>query len=154
MTLNHTPIVKKIYILSDLLIYQMGLYSCKEFIRNRASIAWIGMKMFYFLLWILMVQNGKLSVLFRNGCGNTHLKLRSGDAQRTAILGIGGTSLIAIITWFFQRRDNESRWLSDGVFFGGAELRSKDARLSLTGLYILYNAKWTKLASMKWTYTN
>lgn len=39
----------------------------------------------------------------------TYLKLRSGDAQRTAILGIGGTSRIAIITWFFQRRDNESR---------------------------------------------
>lgn len=64
----------------------------------------------------------------------TYLKLRSGDAQRTAILGICGTRRIAIITWFFQRRDNESRWLSDDVFFGGAELRSNDARLSLTGL--------------------
>lgn len=65
---------------------------------------------------------------------STYLKLRSGDAQRTAMLGIGGTRRIAIITWFFQRRDKESRWLSDGVRFGGAELRSNDARLSLTGL--------------------
>lgn len=64
----------------------------------------------------------------------TYLRLRSGDAQRTAMLGICGTKRIAIITWFFQRRDNESRWLSDDVFFGGAELRSNDARLSLTGL--------------------
>lgn len=65
---------------------------------------------------------------------NTYLKLRSGDAQRIAMLGIGGTRRIAIITWFFQRRDRESRWLSEFVFFGGAELRNKDARLSLTGL--------------------
>lgn len=72
-----------------------------------------------------------------------YLRLRSGDAQRTAMLGIGGTRRIAIITWFFQRRDNESRWLSDGVFFGGAELRNNEARLSLTGLifYCCHNYK-------------
>lgn len=65
---------------------------------------------------------------------HSYLKLKSGDAQRTATLGTGGTRRIAIATWFFHKRQNESRWLSDGVFFGGAELRNNEARLSLTGL--------------------
>lgn len=82
----------------------------------------------YVNVWILWLFGIKIKE-------NAYLKLRSGDAQRIAILGIGGTRRIAIITWFFQRRDNESRWLSDGVFFGGAELLNNDARLSLTGLF-------------------
>lgn len=64
----------------------------------------------------------------------THLKLRSGDAQRTDTLGTAGARRIAIATWFRHSRDMASRWLSDGVFFGGAELRNNEARLSLTGL--------------------
>lgn len=64
----------------------------------------------------------------------SYLKLKSGEAHRTATLGMAGTSRIAIATWFFHKRDKASRWLSDGVFFVGAELRSSDARLSLTGL--------------------
>lgn len=90
-------------------------------------------------MYEVWVKAENLNVKYVNMCvliavNRTYLKLRSGDAQRTAILGIGGTRRIAIITWFFHSRDNESRWLSDGVFFGGAELRSNDARLSLTGL--------------------
>lgn len=82
--------------------------------------------------------------IYVNQAENAYLKLRSGDAQRIAMLGIGGTRRIAIITWFFQRRDNESRWLSDGVFFGGAELLNNDARLSLTGLF-KWNGKKRKI---------
>lgn len=82
-----------------------------------------------------------ISIFAHGNIKSTYLKLRSGEAQRTAILGIGGTKRIAIITWFFQRRDSESRWLSDGVFFGGAELRNNDARLSFTGLR---TSKWSK----------
>lgn len=65
---------------------------------------------------------------------DNYLRLRSGDAQRTETLGTAGANRIAIATWFFHSRDNASRWLSVGVFFGGAELRNSEARLSLTGL--------------------
>lgn len=37
-------------------------------------------------------------LFYQNEIEMTYLKLRSGDAQRTAILGIGGTRRIAIIT--------------------------------------------------------
>lgn len=40
---------------------------------------------------------------------STYLKLKSGDAQRIAILGICGTRRIAIATKFFHKRENESR---------------------------------------------
>lgn len=77
-----------------------------------------------------------------------YLKLKSGDAQRTATLGTGGTRRIAMAIWFFHKRQNESLWLSDGVFLGGAELRNNEARLSLTGLTKksdeFFDAKLTK----------
>lgn len=75
-----------------------------------------------------------IDILTSNRLFSTYLKLKSGDAHRTATLGMGGTRRIAIATWLFHSRDKVSRWLSDGVFFGGAELRSYDALLSLTGL--------------------
>lgn len=67
---------------------------------------------------------------------NTHLRLRSGDAQRTETDGTLGASRIAIATWLRHSRENASRWPSDGDFFCGAELRSNEARLSLTGLCV------------------
>lgn len=66
----------------------------------------------------------------------THLKLKSGEAQRTATLGICGTSRMATATWLRHKRIYESFWLSLGIFLVGAEPRSKEARLSLTGLQI------------------
>lgn len=64
----------------------------------------------------------------------THLMLKSGDAHRTATLGIDGTTLIAITTRFFQRCATLSRWPSKGFFFGVTVLLNNDALLSLTGL--------------------
>lgn len=64
----------------------------------------------------------------------TYLKLKSGEAQRTATLGICGTKRMAHATWLRHKRIYESFWLSVGIFLVGAEPRSKEARLSLTGL--------------------
>lgn len=64
----------------------------------------------------------------------TYLKLKSGEAQRTATLGICGTRRMAQATWLRQRRIYESFWLSVGIFLVGADPRNKEARLSLTGL--------------------
>lgn len=64
----------------------------------------------------------------------TYLMLKSGDAHRTATLGMDGTTLIASATWFFHRCATLSRCPSNGFFFGVTVLLSSDARLSLTGL--------------------
>lgn len=63
--------------------------------------------------------------------------LKSGDAQRTATLGMGGTTRIAIATRFFQRCVRLPRCPSRGFFFGVTVLRNREARLSLTGLEII-----------------
>lgn len=90
----------------------------------------------------------------RKNC-NTYLRLKSGDAQRIATLGICGTNLIIIATWFRQSFDKASLCASDGVFFGGA--RSNDARLSETGLQRKTNfsssndqQSWQIIKALRW----
>lgn len=84
---------------------------------------------------ILITQIGAMTII-DSSTNSTYLRLRSGEAQRTETLGTDGAKRIAIATWLRHSRDKASRWLSDGVFFGGAELRSNEARLSLTGLRV------------------
>ena len=81
-----------------------------------------------------MAMNAKNS-LIGDDKNFAHLRLKSGEAQRIVTAGTtGGMRRIASLIWFFHKLMNVSRWLSVSGFLAGAELRSREARLSLTGL--------------------